>query len=316
MQWATRATTCGTRRACSACRFSSAAMRVPPNCSGAEHGRGRDHAAPRGTREDAARVFASADALRREVCGERGHVCRDPEHPVHDVCYFGCGSACSRRESSRRTSAVRRISSRVRRSCDARRRRGSAARPRSASRRDPPAFTGDYYADVVRPSSRWSRRFMSTRSRRSRLAGAYARPVARAVPRDLRDLGLGSLPGTAAEVLDDEVRRVICPDKATTAQWLAVHDAAHRVGLRSTSRSCSACRYAVFVGVSFLRAASSSVARGDSPSSSRCRSCRWKRRSTSRGARGEGRHSARRCSSTRSRGSRCIRTMSDVEASG
>ena len=49
----------------------------------------------------------------------------------------------------------------------------------------------------------------------------------------LRDLGLGSLPGTAAEVLDDEVRRVICPDKVTTAQWLAVHDAAHRVGLRS-----------------------------------------------------------------------------------
>src|SRR6266540_2736202 len=50
---------------------------------------------------------------------------------------------------------------------------------------------------------------------------------------ELRDAGLGSLPGTAAEILDDEVRRVICPDKVTTAQWLAVHDAAHRVGLRS-----------------------------------------------------------------------------------
>src|ERR687895_801449 len=49
----------------------------------------------------------------------------------------------------------------------------------------------------------------------------------------LRDLGLGSLPGTAAEILDDEVRAVICPDKVTTEQWLAVHDAAHRVGLRS-----------------------------------------------------------------------------------
>ena len=49
----------------------------------------------------------------------------------------------------------------------------------------------------------------------------------------LRDLGLGSLPGTAAEILDDEVRAVICPDKVTTDQWLEVHDAAHRVGLRS-----------------------------------------------------------------------------------
>ena len=49
----------------------------------------------------------------------------------------------------------------------------------------------------------------------------------------LRDLGLSSLPGTAAEILDDEVRAVICPDKVTTDQWLEVHDAAHRVGLRS-----------------------------------------------------------------------------------
>src|SRR5262249_32818628 len=49
----------------------------------------------------------------------------------------------------------------------------------------------------------------------------------------LRDLGLGSLPGTAAEILDDEVRAVLCPDKVTTGQWLEVHDAAHRAGLRS-----------------------------------------------------------------------------------
>ena len=49
----------------------------------------------------------------------------------------------------------------------------------------------------------------------------------------MRGAGLGSLPGTAAEILDDEVRRVICPDKVTTAQWLEVHDVAHRVGLHS-----------------------------------------------------------------------------------
>jgi FO synthase len=51
----------------------------------------------------------------------------------------------------------------------------------------------------------------------------------------LRDAGLGSLPGTAAEILDDEVRAVICPDKVSTAEWFAVMDAAHRVGLRSTA---------------------------------------------------------------------------------
>ena len=51
---------------------------------------------------------------------------------------------------------------------------------------------------------------------------------------ELRDAGLGSLPGTAAEILDDEVRAVICPDKVKTAEWLQVMEAAHRAGLRST----------------------------------------------------------------------------------
>jgi FO synthase len=51
----------------------------------------------------------------------------------------------------------------------------------------------------------------------------------------LKDEGLGTLPGTAAEILDDEVRRVLCPDKINTAEWLNVIASAHRVGLRSTA---------------------------------------------------------------------------------
>ena len=47
--------------------------------------------------------------------------------------------------------------------------------------------------------------------------------------------GLGSLPGTAAEILDDSVRAVICPDKLSTAEWLSVVGSAHRVGLRTTA---------------------------------------------------------------------------------
>ena len=53
--------------------------------------------------------------------------------------------------------------------------------------------------------------------------------------RQLKAAGLGTLPGTAAEILDDEVRRVICPDKVTTGEWLAVMRAAHEAGLRSTA---------------------------------------------------------------------------------
>jgi len=49
----------------------------------------------------------------------------------------------------------------------------------------------------------------------------------------LKAAGLASLPGTAAEILDDEVRAVICPDKVNTEEWLEVHRVAHSVGLRS-----------------------------------------------------------------------------------
>jgi FO synthase len=53
--------------------------------------------------------------------------------------------------------------------------------------------------------------------------------------RQLKQAGLGTLPGTAAEVLDDEVRVTLCPDKLTTQQWLDVVEAAHGVGFRTTS---------------------------------------------------------------------------------
>jgi len=51
----------------------------------------------------------------------------------------------------------------------------------------------------------------------------------------LKAAGLGTLPGTAAEVLDDAVRRHLCPDKITTSQWSRVMVIAHEMGLRSTS---------------------------------------------------------------------------------
>jgi FO synthase len=51
----------------------------------------------------------------------------------------------------------------------------------------------------------------------------------------LRAEGLGSLPGTAAEILDDEVRERICPDKLDTREWVEVVETAHRTGLRTTA---------------------------------------------------------------------------------
>jgi FO synthase len=53
--------------------------------------------------------------------------------------------------------------------------------------------------------------------------------------RELIAAGLNTLPGTAAEILDDEVRARICPDKVNTAEWLDVMQIAHELGLRSTA---------------------------------------------------------------------------------
>lgn len=55
----------------------------------------------------------------------------------------------------------------------------------------------------------------------------------------LRDAGVGSMPGTAAEVLDDEVRRILCPEKIDTATWLTIVSTAHQLGVPTTSTMLS-----------------------------------------------------------------------------
>ncbi|GAC1582458.1 MAG: hypothetical protein NVS3B24_20540 [Candidatus Dormibacteria bacterium] len=66
------------------------------------------------------------------------------------------------------------------------------------------------------------------------LASLDSRPV-RAVLLDLKSAGLGTMPGTAAEVLVEEVRQVICPNKLDTQSWIEVVRTAHAVGIRTTS---------------------------------------------------------------------------------
>ena len=98
-----------------------------------------------------------------------------------------------------------------------------------------PSFTGDYYAGVVETiKGAVPEIHVHAFSALEVWQGAATLGLdLETYLARLRDLGLGSLPGTAAEVLDDEVRAIICPDKVTTDQWLGVHAAAHRVGLRS-----------------------------------------------------------------------------------
>ncbi len=100
-----------------------------------------------------------------------------------------------------------------------------------------PQYTGDTYLDILRAVKRAAPGIhvhAFTPLEVTHGAQTLGIPI-RAFLSQLIDAGLNSLPGTAAEILDDEVRQVICPDKVNTQEWLDVMQSAHELGLRSTA---------------------------------------------------------------------------------
>lgn len=98
-----------------------------------------------------------------------------------------------------------------------------------------PSFDGDYYVQVAKA--------VSSSAPDIHIHGFTALEVLEGSRRlgesltdylqRLKDAGLKSLPGTAAEILSDDIREIICPDKINTEEWLMVHESAHSIGLRS-----------------------------------------------------------------------------------
>ena len=100
-----------------------------------------------------------------------------------------------------------------------------------------PSFTGDTYLNIVRAvkgavPGMHVHAFSPLEIRHG--ASTLGLPIATYLER-LAKTGLSTLPGTAAEILDDEVRAIICPDKLNTQEWLEVIGTAHEVGLKTTA---------------------------------------------------------------------------------
>jgi FO synthase len=186
--------------------------------------------------EERDRVFAAADRLRREVCGDEVTYVVTRNIQYTNVCYFRCGFCAfskGKLAANLRGAPYLVPHQEIIRRCEEAWDRGATEVCLQGGIH--PAFTGDYYLSVVRAiKDAVPELHVHAFSALEVWQGAatLGLPLEQYID-ELRAAGLGSLPGTAAEILDDEVRRVICPDKVTTAQWLEVHDTAHRVGLRS-----------------------------------------------------------------------------------
>jgi FO synthase len=182
------------------------------------------------------RVLAAADSLRREVCGDEVSYVVTRNIQYTNVCYFRCGFCAfskGKLAANLRGAPYFVPHEEIVRRCEEAWERGATEVCLQGGIH--PAFTGDYYLSVVRAiKAAVPGLHVHAFSALEIWQGAATLGLAlEDYLAELRDAGLSSLPGTAAEILDDEVRRVICPDKVTTAQWLHVHDVAHRVGLRS-----------------------------------------------------------------------------------
>ncbi len=188
--------------------------------------------------EELHRVFAAADRLRREVNGDTVSYVVTRNVNYTNVCYFRCGFCAFSKgklaENLRGPAYVVPIEEIVRRAHEAWERGAVEICLQGGIH---PGFDGDYYVEVCEAIKR---ELPDLHVHAFSALEVWQGAATLDVPLDdylarLREVGLASLPGTAAEILDDDVRRILCPDKVTTAQWLEVHETAHRLGLRSTA---------------------------------------------------------------------------------
>jgi FO synthase len=187
---------------------------------------------------DVERLCAAADELRRETCGDTITYVVNRNINYTNLCAYKCAFCAFSKgktdEDLRGAPYVLDLAEIGRRTEEAWARGATEVCLQGGIH---PAFTGQTYLDVLR-TVKEAAPDMHVHAFSPLEVTQGARTLGLTVEAfltQLKEAGLGSLPGTAAEILDDEVRRLICPDKVNTVQWLNVVATAHRVGLPTTA---------------------------------------------------------------------------------
>lgn len=192
----------------------------------------------RARNEEFSAVCTAADALRRDTCGDTVSYVVTRNINYTNICTFKCRfCAFSKGKTSESLRgrpynlSKEEIATRTREAWS----RGATEVCMQGGIH--PDFTGQNYIDIchaVREAVPEMHIHAFSPLEVHQGAATLGLPVGEFLLR-LREAGLGTLPGTAAEVLDDEVRAVLCPDKINTAQWLDVMRSAHRAGFKTTA---------------------------------------------------------------------------------
>ena len=190
--------------------------------------RGPDHAA----------VVEAANTLRAEVCGERVSYVVNRNINYTNVCYFKCGFCAfskGRTSDNLRGKPYDLDLAEIGRRAEEAWQRGATEICMQGGIH--PDYSGETYLRILDTVTEAApEAHIHAFSPLEVWHGASTLNLTvETFLRRLKAAGLSTLPGTAAEILDDEVRAIICPDKIGSQQWLQVIEAAHRAGLATTA---------------------------------------------------------------------------------
>src|SRR6266496_1321352 len=215
-----------------ACR--AALEQVMESLDGGVLSREQCHALANSEGADLLALLVAADALRRELVGNIVSYVVNRNINFTNICFVGCKFCAFSRGPRESDSYFLSLDQMEQKAVEAWQPGATEICIQGGLPRDLPQF---HYRDILRAvKSAVPRMHIHAFSPMEIVYGVEltGMPLADYLSM-LRDNGLGTLPGTAAEILDDEIRHILSANKLSTAQWVEVIRTAHRCGIRTTS---------------------------------------------------------------------------------